>query len=91
MLFTNNSAGFPSLSRFYIVCCLLLVSFSARRLLLGAHPEPAPSRISQLSPLSSLLHLADVLREEGFQRRNKPGKDFKVSWTNLRDKEDGEH
>lgn len=94
MLFTQASTDFQFLS-FYIVCCrgLLQVSFSSlahlcrsSHLLLAVHLKAASSRMSLLPPLPSLLHLTNLLGEEGFKCRNESGKDFKVSKTNLRGK-----
>lgn len=84
--FPRASAGFQSL-RLDIVCRRLpLVSFGAStrvgRLLLAGS-----SRMSQLPPLSSLLHLADLLGEKGFQCWDEPGEDFKLPEANLRTEE----
>lgn len=67
--------------------CLLLVSFGASArvawLLLAVHVRAVSFRVSQLSPFSSLLHLADLLGEKGFESGNEPGEDFKVPEANL--------
>lgn len=77
------------------MCCCgpLQVSFSSLarlcrsgHLLNAVHLKAASSQMSLLPPLSSLLHLTNLLGEEGFKCRNESGKDFKVSKTNLRRK-----
>lgn len=84
--FPRASAAFQPLRLDIVWRRLLLVSFGAStrvgRLLLAGS-----SRMSQLPPLSSLLHLTDLLGEKGFKCWNEPGEDFKVPEANLRKEE----
>ncbi len=94
LLFKSNhsaSAGFQSLRLYIVCCCLLLVSLGTSahvsRPQLTVHLGAASSRMSQLPPLSPLLHLTDLLGEKGFKCGNEPGEDFKVPKANLRKEE----
>lgn len=89
---TLESARLQSL-RLYTACLRLrhlLVSFGGTSGV-GRPRLAASSRMSQLPPLSSLLHLADLLGEKGFKCWNEPGEDFKVSKVNLHKEEKGEN